>query len=63
MAKIAKSDVVEGLLCASASYPEVLVLGWANKARGLARVRVVRAQPGSAREGWELTIPYQSLRW
>jgi hypothetical protein len=61
MRKIAKSEVTPGLLCATAAYPEVLVLGIPNS-RGMVKVRVVRAQPGSARAGWEVSIPWKVLR-
>jgi hypothetical protein len=59
MAKIAKSDVVVGLLCASARYPDVRVLGWFNKSRGIARCEVFnwRGEP------IEVTLPWQSLRY
>jgi hypothetical protein len=58
MAKIKKEDVVPGLLCASARYSDLMVVGWFSKSRGL--VNCLASLPGENRP---VTLPYQSLRW
>lgn len=59
MAKIAKSDVVPGLLVATTRYREAVVVSGPNS-RGMVRLEILDAGPHF---GAVLSFPVQVLRW
>lgn len=58
MAKIAKSEIVVGLLVATTRYSDVLVLSLPKARLGLVRIQVM--EPGRT---FETEVPWQALRW